>query len=702
MIATDRIARVALGVAFGVLIGLGASAYWATRQQMAVQESLVESQAARTKLQELLFNLTVADSARRAYLQRRDNRYLRLYQSASSEVAPRLSELRPLFGNSPTQQRNFARFEHSVDERLGLMRESLWSETIGPANALHPVTMTSESGTLVEETADLAEQLDHEQRQRLQTLRNASSKQYRFAVGSLTLETTFSILFLAVVFYRGTREQEQRIESEEALTETQERFRSLVESVKDYAIYMLDAEGRVISWNAGAERIKGYQASEILGHHFARFYTDEDVAQGKPEQCLRIAAEKGRFEEEGLRVRKDGSHFWANAVATSLRDDTGQVRGFAKITRDISERKQVEEELQQREELMNAFFRTTPVGLAIFDTEFRCQKLNGTLCAMTGQTAEGSPGKTAAEVLGELGPQVEVWLREVAAAGNPILNRELIGRKPNEPSESGYWITSCFPVLNQDGRPFQLGVVMLDITERTKAEQALRENEAMLRGLSGRLLKLQDEERRRLARELHDGIGQCLAGIKINLEVLQKDTGPLALDPKMTKALTESLALADQCLNDTRTISHLLHPPLLDQVGLLSALRWYVQGFVQRSEIRVQLDVPDDFTRLPAELETTLFRGVQESLTNIHRHSRSPAANIRLTSDAESVSLEVTDYGCGIPPEQLRRCNGNRAALGVGIAGMHERVRQLGGQLQVSSGEQGTTVEAILPVGGDA
>jgi PAS domain S-box-containing protein len=688
-------------MALGVVIGIAASCYWATRQLMAGQKSLVQSQVARTKLQEIFFDLTVADSAHKAYLQQRDNRYLRLYYSASRGVPPRLSELRSLLRNCPTQQRNFARFEHSVDERLALSRQSPWPESNEPANALHPVAMTSEGGTLVEETAHLAGQLDNEERDRLQTLRTQSSKQYRFAVSSLTLETTLSLLLLGVVLYRGAREQKQRIETEEALTETQERFRSLVESVKDYAIYMLDPEGRVVSWNAGAERIKGYQPAEILGHHFSRFYTLEDVAQGKPERCLRIAAEEGRFEEEALRVRKDGSRFWANAVVTPLRDPSGQVRGFAKITRDISERKKVEEELQRREELMNAFFRTTPVGLAIFDTEFRCQKLNRTLCAMTGQTVEGSLGKTAAEVLGELGPPVEGWLRKVAATGNAIVNQELMGRQPNEPSEFGHWITSCFPVVDRNGELYEFGLVMLDITERTRAEEALRESEATLRGLSGRLLKLQDEERRRLARELHDGIGQCLAALKINLEILEKDTGTLALDPRATKALSESLALANHCLNDTRTISHLLHPPLLDQVGLVSALRWYVQGFVERSEIRVQLDVADDFTRLPADLETTLFRVVQESLTNIHRHSGSPAAKIHLTSDAESVGLDVTDYGRGIPPEQLRRCNGNGAALGVGIAGMRERVRQLGGQLQVSSSEQGTTVRAILPVGGE-
>ncbi len=711
MNATDRFARAGLGVALGVVIGIAASSYWATRQLMAVQESLAESQAARAKLHELVFDLTVADSARRAYLQHGDNRDLHLYQSASNGVSPRLSELRQLLGNSPTQQRTFARFQDSIDEGLARMKmnQSFGPGTNGSANALHRVEMNgavhsgvhSEDGMLAAGSVDLAGQLDSEERQRLQILQTESRHQYRYAVGSMTLGTMLSLLLVVVVYSQGARQQKQRIETEELLTETQERFSSLVHSVEDYAIFMLDTEGRVASWNAGAERIKGYAPWEILGHHFSRFYCDDDVAQGRPECALRIAAEAGRFEEEAWRVRKDGSRFWANAIVTPLRDGNGQVRGFTKIIRDISERKRVLEELQQREELMNAFFRTSPVGLAIFDTEFRCQKLNGTLCAMAGQMANGCLGKTAPEALGELGSKLEVWLRDVATTGTPILNRELTARMPNEPSECGHWMSSCFPVLNQNGQLVQLGVVMMDITERTKADEALRESEAMLRGLSGHLLKAQDAERRRLARELHDGIGQCMAALKINLEILEKDTEPLSLDPRVTKALAESRALADQCLNDTRTISHLLHPPLLDQVGLISALRWYVHGFVERSEIRVQLDLPEDSNRLPADLETTLFRVVQESLTNIHRHSGSPAANIRLTEDAESVSLEVTDFGHGIPPDQLWRCNAGRPVPGVGIAGMRERVRQFGGQFHVSSSTQGTTIKATLPVGGD-
>jgi PAS domain S-box-containing protein len=343
-----------------------------------------------------------------------------------------------------------------------------------------------------------------------------------------------------------------------------------------------------------------------------------------------------------------------------------------------------------------------PVGLAILDTQFRCQNVNGTLCTMTGQTVEDCCGRTLEEVLGDLAPQVKFWLQEVVATGSPVLNQELSGYKPCEPSEFGYWITSYFPVISQNGKLRQIGAIILEITERVRAEEALRESEDTLRRLSGQLIRIQDEERRRLARELHDSVGQCLAALKINLAVLEENLGQSsAPDPKVSRALSESLVLTDSCLNETRTISHLLHPPLLDRLGLPSALRWYVDGFVERSGIHVELDVPSDFLRLPADLGTTLFRIVQESLTNIHRHSASPTAGIRLTEDAESVSLEVRDQGRGIPPERLCRCNANKAAPGVGIAGMRERVRQFGGQLEVSSSNHGTMIRAILPVGGN-
>ena len=166
-------------------------------------------------------------------------------------------------------------------------------------------------------------------------------------------------------------------------------------------------------------------------------------------------------------------------------------------------------------------------------------------------------------------------------------------------------------------------------------------------------------------------------------------------------ALAESLSLADQSMSQIRTLSYLLHPPFLDETGLLSALRWYAAGFAERSGIKVDLEVPESFERMPLDVETALFRIVQESLINIHRHSGSQTARIRLRSDAETLVLEIEDLGHGIPPASLKRITSRGGVAGVGIAGMSERVEQLGGRLDVTSsdrGQTGTTVRVRLPL----
>lgn len=229
-----------------------------------------------------------------------------------------------------------------------------------------------------------------------------------------------------------------------------------------------------------------------------------------------------------------------------------------------------------------------------------------------------------------------------------------------------------------------------------RAELALRESEGALHKLSGALLRSQDEERRRLARELHDSTAQSVAALGMNLAVVNESAA--GLDPRGRRALTESLAITDQCLSEIRTFSYLLHPPVLDELGLKSALEWYVEGFVQRSGIRVDLDVPPDLERLPQELEVVLFRIVQESLTNVHRHSGSQTATIRITRSAADICMEVRDHGGGIRSRTVQSTPGKLMAAGVGIAGMRERVRQIGGRFTVQSDSGGTTVELTLPV----
>jgi signal transduction histidine kinase len=223
------------------------------------------------------------------------------------------------------------------------------------------------------------------------------------------------------------------------------------------------------------------------------------------------------------------------------------------------------------------------------------------------------------------------------------------------------------------------------------AELRAREQaEASLRTLSVRLLELQDQERRKFSRELHDSLGQYLVGAKMNLAMLDKSVPENAL-------IGECLKLLDQAMIETRTISHLLHPPLLDETGFASAARWYVEGFAKRSGIQTALDMPEDLGRLHSSLELALFRVLQESLTNVHRHSTSKRADVSLRLSESTVVLRVRDYGKGIPADVLDRFRRNNAHGGVGLAGMRERIHELGGRLEMDSDSKGTQVVATLP-----
>ena len=238
------------------------------------------------------------------------------------------------------------------------------------------------------------------------------------------------------------------------------------------------------------------------------------------------------------------------------------------------------------------------------------------------------------------------------------------------------------------------------VTERTSALEAevsdRKRAEISLRELTGRLLRTQDEERRRIARDLHDHAGQTLTALAINLSALHDAAKEKDQDPTIVAFASESQQLSDDLSKEIRTLSYLLHPPLLDEAGLASALRWYVSGFSERSKIQVDLDLPADLGRLPNELELVIFRVVQESLTNVHRHSGSPSAKIYLTRSEKAVQFEISDQGKGISSEGQHPTSAPR--MGVGVRGMEERVRQFGGTLQITSGSDGTRVSVMLPL----
>jgi PAS domain S-box-containing protein len=372
-------------------------------------------------------------------------------------------------------------------------------------------------------------------------------------------------------------------ESKIALRRSEDLFRLLVDAVQDYAIFMLDTQGHVSTWNTGAERIKGYKISEIIGKHFSLFYPEEDIRSGKPQRELEIAAREGRLEDEGWRLRKDGSRFWANVIITALRDNAGKLVGFGKVTRDFTER----------------------------------------------------------------------------IRGNEALRKE--------------------------------------IEKKTEAERKLHESEKSLRQLSLRLLQTQDEERRRIGRDLHDSVGQYLVGLKMKVDSL-KSSAERNHRPDAS-GLAECAQLAEEAIKDVRTISYLLYPPMLEELGLRSAIPWYLNGFTKRSGIKTTFEVSPDFDRISGDLELALFRVLQESLTNVHRHSGSSTATVRLLTKNRAVILQVIDEGKGI---QSKSCEDRgqdwRGAIGVGLRGMNERMRQLGGDLELSSAQGGTTVSATVPL----
>jgi PAS domain S-box-containing protein len=355
-----------------------------------------------------------------------------------------------------------------------------------------------------------------------------------------------------------------------------ELFRLLVEGIRDYAIFVLDPEGKVLTWNPGAQAMKGYTRDEIVGKHFSKFYPAEAAESGWPQRELTLAEKEGRFADEGWRVRKDGSTFWASVIISPLRGPDGKLSGFAKVTQDLTARREADERVQS-------------------------------------------------------------------------LNRELRDR------------------LSQ-----------LDETRRLIELRTLE-----LQKLSTQLLQVQDDERRRIARELHDDLGQQLTVIKMELANLS--------------GVEEVGRLTDIAASTVRNLSYLLHPPLLDETGLRAALHWYTEGIAKRSNVDISLTfTPQAFPRLSRDIETTIFRIIQESLTNVCRHADSESARVEIEKQSESVLVRVRDFGKGLSKEIAGRHM--TSSLGVGVTGMRERVRQFGGELTISRAEPGTLVEAKIPL----
>ncbi len=678
--------KAAFAVVFTVLVGIGIASYVMSDRFANSEESVIHTHEVISELKGMEASLSEAESARRGYALIGDPTLLIDYDVAKATLPGRLKHLQSLTVDNPEQQQRLAQIQPLISQRLNLLGDSIRLQQQNPSMSEQQLEFTRQGVALDDKMRPLLDGMEHEEMRLLRVRASVSAASQHKATMILVLAFLVASMLLVSLFLLMSGEMTRRTLAERDARDNEEKFRLLVSGIQDHAIVRVDLDGRITTWNLGAERLFGFQAQEIVGEPFHRLYNA--CESDTPQRHLKAAFEHGHVNDECLQLRKDGTEFWATADVTLLRNEQGQPRGYAVITRDITERKQQREEIERREQQLGAFFSNAPVGLAIVDKELHFQRINEPFAQLNGLDSREQVGKPLRNVVGELFSQIEPLLRRVARTGEPVLNHEVKGPIPSTPGAMGWWLKSLFPITKEGNTVTQMGILVQDVTGLKQAETAVRR-------LSGRLLQIRDDERRRLARDLHDSLGQTLTAVKMNLSYLARDTSHL--DERGKNAVTESKELVDESLKEVRTLSHLLHPPMLDDVGLVAAIRWFANGFSQRSSIHVDLNLPTDLPRLPMELETAIFRVVQESLTNVHRHSGSSTAAVRLERDNNQLHLFVVDQGRGLAPEQLA-LRQETASLGVGLLGMRERLRQLCCDLEILPGNPGTSIHVTIPL----
>ena len=373
------------------------------------------------------------------------------------------------------------------------------------------------------------------------------------------------------------------------------------------------------------------------------------------------------------------------------------------ITCDITARKGAEDALAQSERLVRVVLEALPVGVAVVDSAGDIILSNPASQRIWGDVIGSGPERYARSKAWwhDTGRRVapDEWASVRARVSGETSVNEVVDIETFDGVQKVIH-NSAVPIRDANDRITGAVIVNEDISARTTAERDRNDAFKQMRALTGRLMRAQDDERRRIAQMLHETTAQDLAALKMHLARLTR-TG-VGLSDADRAALTESIDLAERSITGIRTLSYLLHPPFLDETGLVSALRWYASGFADRSGIKVDLDLPSTFERLPQEVETTLFRVVQEALINIHHHAESPTAMIRLRVDGHRLTLEIEDRGRGMPSDLMAQLPTGGGALGVGVAGMRERLQQLGGMLEIESSDRGTTVRAEIPLSADA
>jgi PAS domain S-box-containing protein len=492
--------------------------------------------------------------------------------------------------------------------------------------------------------------------------------------------------------------------TEKALRESEERFRAIVETTPE-CVKVISADGTLLHMNRpGLEMVGARSADEVVGKNVYDLIAPEDRNRFKAFNESICRGEQGSLQFDIIGLGGKRRHMETHAAPLRNPDET--VVHLA-VTADISERKRAEELLRRSEERFRALVNASS------DVVYRMNPDWSEMRELDGQEFLADTGKPRKDWLNDyIHPDDQpIVLRTIHEAIRTKTTFELEHLVRRTDGTLGWTNSRAVPLLNGNGEILEWFGAASDITARKTAEenfrklahtldaevrartQELEEQSNQVRELSWRLLRSQDEERRHIARELHDCAGQTLTVLGMSLAQLVQKAGRSA--PELATEAEQIEETVQQLHREIRTTSYLLHPPLLDETGLYSAISWYVQGLLERSGLEVHLDISKEFGRLPRDMELVIFRLVQECLTNIHRHSESETASIRLTRESNQITLDIRDQGKGMSPARLAEIQSGRS--GVGIGGMRERLRQFEGTMNIEADSSGTRIFTIIP-----
>jgi PAS domain S-box-containing protein len=484
------------------------------------------------------------------------------------------------------------------------------------------------------------------------------------------------------------------------LKRAEDRIRLAINTIPTM-VWTLQPDGTVDFVNQRSLDYSGLTLEEQLADP-TRTLHPEDLPRVMEKWLADLAA--GEASEDEMRMRRaDGEYRWFLIRTVPLRDEHGNVVKWYGVSIDIEDRKRAEEalrssEMEQRHiaaqlERERARLVEAQEMAKIGSWEAELESLNVIWSEQTHRIFETDPSR-----FHPTRPKFREFIHpEDRAKVDAAFVASLDKRSPSTVEYRIVMPDGRVKILeerwqafqDEEGKPVRAAGTCRDISERVRAEEELQR-------LSGQLLRLQDEERRRMARDLHDSTGQDLVALATTLSQLHASIP--SSSRRLRKLASQSQALADQCIREVRTLSYLLHPPMLDEAGLEDAIRHYAGGFTERTGIEVELEISPRLGRMKPDAEMALFRVVQESLTNIQRHSGSSQAQIRIEREPGKITLEISDKGSGISGN-VRRQNGKLSlGLGVGIPSMHERVKLIGGELDIESSSSGTVVRVKIPV----